>query len=291
MKLKYVNQIKANLSIRSHQKTSNLLDGTYKSVYKGKSMNFENLREYVMNDDVKDIDWKASSRSGTLLVKQFIAEKKHNILLVMDTGIKMQGDTSTGEPKREVALFSGGTIGYIAIKNGDYVGMVYNAADKIVYKPFQLDVYSLERYLTEYASASLIANENGLEKTIQYLCRNIKKRMIVFVITDLKGMNDLSDKILKEVATLHDVLFINVEDASITNVNAFDLDQERYIPPMLQKDPKLAMVENNLRNSIYAKNQKRMKKYKIDVISVSGTAHVSLKMIELLERHKYANVH
>ena len=75
MKLNYVNKIKANISIYSSKKSTNLLDGTYKSIYRGKSMNFENLREYVMNDDIKDIDWKASARSGTLYVKQFIAEK------------------------------------------------------------------------------------------------------------------------------------------------------------------------------------------------------------------------
>ena len=63
MKLKYFNQIRANLT--SNKKTANVLDGTFKSIYKGKSMNFENLREYVIDDDIKDIDWKASSRSGT----------------------------------------------------------------------------------------------------------------------------------------------------------------------------------------------------------------------------------
>ena len=75
MNLKYINKIKANISIYSSKKSTNILDGTYKSIYKGKSTNFENLREYVINDDVKDIDWKSSARSGTLLVKQFIAEK------------------------------------------------------------------------------------------------------------------------------------------------------------------------------------------------------------------------
>ena len=74
MKLKYVNKIKANIKVYANNKSSNILDGTYKSVYKGKSMNFEHLREYVINDDVKDIDWKSSARSGTLLVKQFISE-------------------------------------------------------------------------------------------------------------------------------------------------------------------------------------------------------------------------
>ena len=106
MKLSYINQIKANISIYSNKKTTNILDGTYKSIYRGKSMNFENLREYVLGDDVKDIDWKSSARSGKILTKQFIAEKKHNIPLVMDTGAKMEADSDALESKKELALFS-----------------------------------------------------------------------------------------------------------------------------------------------------------------------------------------
>ena len=76
-----------------------LLDGSYRSIYKGKSMNFDDLREYIPGDNVKDIDWKASSRSKNLLVKQYIAEKKHNVLLVIDTNRKMLGASSKQEIK------------------------------------------------------------------------------------------------------------------------------------------------------------------------------------------------
>ena len=150
MKLSYINQIKANISIYSNKKTTNILDGTYKSIYRGKSMNFENLREYVLGDDVKDIDWKSSARSGKILTKQFIAEKKHNILLVMDTGAKMEADSDALESKKELALFSAGTVGYLAIKNNDYVGMLYATDKKIELKPFRYNLYNLEDYLVGY---------------------------------------------------------------------------------------------------------------------------------------------
>ena len=69
----YINKIKANISIYASKKTSNILDGSYKSIYKGRSLNFEDLREYVIGDNIKDIDWKASARSGNILVRQYIA--------------------------------------------------------------------------------------------------------------------------------------------------------------------------------------------------------------------------
>ena len=153
MKLNYINKIKSNIYIHAKIKTSNFLEGTYKSIYKGKSMNFENLREYVINDDVKNIDWKASARSNNLLVKQFIAEKKHNILLIADSGLKMDAITSKNESKKELALYLMGTIGYIAITNGDYIGMSY-AEDKIVYHRFKNNLPYLEKYLCEYEKKS-----------------------------------------------------------------------------------------------------------------------------------------
>ncbi len=289
MKLKYVNQIRSNLTISSNKKTNNLLDGTYKSVYKGKSMNFENLREYTINDDVKDIDWKASSRSGNLLVKQFIAEKKHNILLVMDTGAKMNADTKDLEEKKEVALFSAGTIGYLAIKNGDYVGMIYNHQEEIHYKPFQYDYYHLEQYLTEYEKEASRENKTGLNKAIHYLCRNIKKRMIVFIITDLKGLAELENSRIQEISTLHDLLVIVLSDASIQTKNAYDVEKNNYIPSFFAGDEKLKNVEQMVKKDLLEKNQKRIQKYGGNLIFIDNIKEIPLKVIELLERHSYAS--
>ncbi len=289
MRLKYINQIQANISIASHKKTTNFLDGTYKSVYRGKSMNFENLREYVINDDVKDIDWKASSRSGTILVKQFIAEKKHNIMLVMDTGKKMTADTSANFPKKEIALFTAGTIGYIAIKNGDYIGMMYNNNNKINYKPFKYNLYNLEKYLTEYEKSNFLDNSSNLNETLNYIIKNIKKKMIIFIITDLEGLNNITTKSLKALREAHDVLLVNIEDAYMTGENLFDIDEENYIPSVLLQDNKLNEIEHEIRHDILNKNKKRLKKNKIEMITINDKISIPLKLIELLESHKYAS--
>lgn len=106
MVLKYITKIKANLSIYTRKKTSNILDGTYNSIYKGKSMNFEDLREYVIGDEIKNIDWKSSARTNKILVKQFVAEKKHNVLFILDTGKKMLADTKQLESKKENAIIA-----------------------------------------------------------------------------------------------------------------------------------------------------------------------------------------
>lgn len=288
MKLDYINRIKANISIYSSKKTSNILEGTYRSVYRGKSMNFENLREYVINDDVKDIDWKASARSANLLVKQFTAEKKHNIMLVMDSGIKMDGDTNLNESKKNIALYSAGTVGYLAIKNGDYMGMIYNHQDNIIYKPFKHNLFNLEEYLISYEKDSTIPNQEGLEKTLKYLYKHITKRMIIFVITDIHGMENISEKILKELSSVHDVLFINISDAYMFGENGYDLENQSYIPNILVEDEELYALERNIKKELLEKNTEKLKKNKISLTTINSFTEINSKVIELLERHKYA---
>lgn len=288
MKLNYINKIKANISISSNKKTSNILEGTYTSVYRGKSMNFENLREYVINDDVKDIDWKSSARSASLLVKQFIAEKKHNVMLVMDTGLKMSADTDLHESKKNVALFTAGTIGYIVIKNSDYVGMTYYLKDKIKYRPFRYNLYNLEEYLLEYDKYATDTDVD-INELLKYVYKNIAKRMIVFIITDMAGIDNIKPSVLKALIQRHDALIVNINDNTMTGDNVYDINQNKYLPNFLLKDEKLNQLEKNLRADLIKRNTTKLAKYGVSMASISSIKEISTKIIELLEEHKYAN--
>ena len=99
MNYDYLAKIKSKIALYSKKKTSNFLDGEFRSVHRGRSFDFDDLREYTYGDNIKDIDWKSSSKTGKTLVRRFIAEKKHNVLFVVDTGNKMCADTSGFEDK------------------------------------------------------------------------------------------------------------------------------------------------------------------------------------------------
>lgn len=286
----YINKIKANISIYASKKTSNILDGSYKSIYKGRSLNFEDLREYVIGDNIKDVDWKASARSGNLLVRQYIAEKKHNIMLVMDIGRKMKADTSDGIPKKEIAIMAAGTMAYLANKNGDYVGAVYDKEGLISYFPFREGLINIERILSSYDSDSEKTENTSLEKSLNYINKFIKKRMIIFIITDLEGLENISEDILKKLSLRHDVLIININDAYMTGKNAYDIENEMYIPKMFLEDKKLYELEKKAKEELYAKCEKKCKKYKISIATISNNQEITNKTIELLERHRNANI-
>ncbi len=288
MKLSHINKIKSNITIYSDKKTTNLLDGTYKSVYKGKSMNFENLRTYTLNDDVKDIDWKSSIRSGDLLVKQFIAEKKHNILIVLDSNIKMSADTYSHENKKTLATLIAGTIGYLAVKNGDFIGFIYQNQEKTIYKPFKDNLYSLEEYLCNYEKTTF-SKENKIDKSLEFTYKNIKKKMIIFIITDLDGSNSIKQKTYKTLSSIHDVLLINIKDNFMFGEDIYDIENNQYLPNFLLKNIELNKIEKKLKQDILKETEKKLKQNKICSISISSQNQINNKIIELLEEHKYAS--
>ena len=157
--MNHINRIKGNVSIYASQKTRNILDGSYKSIFKGKSLNFDDLREYVIGDNVKDIDWKATARSDNILVKQYVAERKHNILFIVDSSVNMQALTEAKELKSEVALYTAGTIATLANSSGDFFAFLYGNGDHIKYFPYQiyylcLTLKSLIYFLINYAFLS-----------------------------------------------------------------------------------------------------------------------------------------
>ena len=292
---KYIRKVKANTGIYATKKSNSVLDGAYLSIFMGRSLNFEDLREYVPGDSIKDVDWKASSRSGSLLVKRYVAEKKHNILIVLDTGKKMRGETITGDDKKEVAMLTAGTISYIAYRNGDNIGALYNNDEMVNYHQFKTGLVNVEKFLSYYDRDIYRGKKNPLEKSLAFILNNLKRRMIVFVITDQEGMSSVSESMLKQLRCKADVLFVNIPDADIVHTKekkkkVFDLDGDRYMPPFISRDKKLAQLEKEYKEEVRLENDKKLNKCGISSVDIRNEAEVTPKVIELLEKYKNVNI-
>lgn len=219
MKLKYISQITSNLkqykTIRTNKATSRILDGSYRSVYKGRSMNFDELREYVTGDDIKDMDWKASARSQKLLVKQYIAEKKHNIMLVLDSNRRMLADTPALQEKWETALIAAGTLAYLVNQNGDYTGAIFPTEHSLQHFPFKTGLMNIENILEHYHKSVTMDNFSCINTALDYIVHNFRRNMIILIVTDLQGMREIPETTLKRLLVMNDVLMINISDATI----------------------------------------------------------------------------
>lgn len=289
MMIDYIRKIKANISIYASKKTANILDGEYTSIYKGRSMEFDDLREYVLGDDIKDIDWKSTARSGSTLIRRYVAEKKHNIMLVLDTDSKMLADTQAVEPKREVVLMTAGSIAYIANQHGDDIGAIYAKDKAIAYHPFKSGLNHIENILYHYDNMVQQHKHTSLEKSLNYITRYVKRKMIIFVFTDLEGMDQIQENTLKRLAYANDLLFVNIKDSYMTGKNAYDMDENSYIPEIILKDTKLHQLEKQVKEEVYLNCIRKFKKYKISVTTIDSEKEIVTKIIDLLERHKHAN--
>ena len=98
----HLTRVKTRMSIHAHRKVRGLLEGEYAALHAGRSMDFNDLREYVRGDDVKDIEWKASARSGNLLVKRYAALRQHTILFAVSTGRSMAAMNDQAVEKRRL---------------------------------------------------------------------------------------------------------------------------------------------------------------------------------------------
>ncbi len=293
MNLDYVSKIKFGLkrykTIATDKATSRVLDGSYNSIYKGRSMNFDELREYVPGDDIKDIDWKATSRSQKVLIRQYIAEKKHNVMLVLDANRRMLAETKTGEDKGEVALMAGGTLAYMVTDNGDYVSGLYYHDEKMERSPFKTGFLNLEFLLEGYAKCLTPTNKSDLNGILSYIMHNIKRRMIVVMVTDTEGVLTLKDNLLGQITVVHDVLLIRVSDSDIFGKKVYNVESRGYMPPFISQSRSLQRKQKKIQEDLEKQAIKKLNRYGIPWIEIDTAERVDGKIAELLEKNKTVN--
>ena len=288
--MNYIAKIQANLkryqSVTARKQTARVLDGTYKSIHKGRSMNFDELREYVQGDDVKDIDWKASARSQKMLVRQYIAERKHNVLLVFDTNMNMLGDSDGLEEKRELAIMSAGTLAYFVNKNGDYVASTFMTENGVKYFPFKPGLGNIELILENYHRNVTKNNKTDINDCLEYIIRNFKQKMIVILVTDVRGFRNITDKNLKRLLVAHDVLALNISDASVQKNGTFDINAEFELPMFISKNKKLqkSMMETKMR--LQEDMTQRLKTYGISCSTIDYLDELDKEIVDLLAKHR-----
>lgn len=293
MNLDYVSRIRFGLkrykTIATDKATSRILDGSYNSIYKGRSMNFDELREYVPGDDIKDIDWKATSRSQKVLVRQYIAEKKHNVMLVMDTNRRMLAETKTGEDKGMVALMAGGTLAYMVTDNGDYVSGLYYNDEKMERSPFKTGFLNLEFLLEDYHKCLTPTNKSDLNGILRYIMHNIKRRMIVVMVTDTEGISMLDESLLGQITMVHDVLLLNVSDSDIFGKQVYNVESSTYLPPFFSQSKPLRRKQQQLQAKMRKEAEIKLNRYGIPWVDVDSEVRVDSKIAELLEKNKLVN--
>jgi uncharacterized protein (DUF58 family) len=232
-------RVKSKLFVHSRRRSRTLLEGEFASVFHGRSLDYDDLRDYVPGDEVRDIDWKATARHTSPLVRRYVATRKQNVMLVIDTGRGMAAAARSGEPKKTVAIAAAGLVGYLAQRHGDLVGLVRGDAHTTVAHELRGSEAHLERLLrTIDVTTTLEGDRSNLTTQLRWMVRNVRRRLLLLVVADdLELDPDLAD-LLRRLHVQHEILWLTVEDADLTSVDpahtAVDVADHYTIPTLVR---------------------------------------------------------
>lgn len=281
----YLARISKDAVLYTSRKTTNILDGGYNSVYRGKSLEFDDLKEYSQGDDITSIDWKSSSRTDKLLVRRYIAEKKHTVLIIGDTGAKMDADTPCGDYKADIALMSMGVIGYLLGRQGADVGFACSGEKGITNTPFRSGSQCIEELIRTYGSLVFENPRTDMNGLIMNMLQAFPmRRMIVFVITDISGLWAIDNMTLSRMTERNDVYFICIDDATVTGGRIYDRVGEEYIDRFLAGSRRLKKAEEEERNNILTRFKRDALRNRVVLERVQTASDVVDTVLNLFER-------
>lgn len=237
-------KIKTTLAIHTRRKVAGLLDGQYATTVTGRSLDFSDLREYVIGDDIKDLDWKATARHGTPLVRRYVADRKRTIALTVCAGVEMAGLANPTETKQEVAIMAAGLMGYLGTRHGDYVGLQVSGGDEVTaVRPSTREI-ELERMLQivqQHCSAD--SRPADLTALLKFTVAAMHRRSILVLVTDDIAFDAPVEALLGRLAAQHEIYAITIGDLDPTATEPdtlYEVATGRELPGFVRHDIALA---------------------------------------------------
>jgi uncharacterized protein (DUF58 family) len=187
-----------------------LFAGQYHSAFKGRGMEFEEVREYQPGDDVRTIDWNVTARTGRPFVKNYREERELTVLLVVDVSASQDFGTRA-QLKRELIAELGATLAFAAIQNNDKVGMVLftDRIERAV--PARKGPRHVLRVVRELLYHEPTGRGTDVGAALEYVSRVLRRRAVVFLISDFFAPEFRGP--LRIVRHRHDLIPVIVRDA------------------------------------------------------------------------------
>lgn len=172
-----------HLEIVARRAVNDHLAGQYHSVFKGRGMDFQDVRAYQPGDDIRVIDWNVSARTNELHVKQFVEERELTVFLLVDASAS-QLFGSRHRRKRETAAQLAALIAFSAVRNNDRVGLIVFTDKVETCIPPRKGRKHVLRVIKEILDPKMESNKTSISAALQYLVRVSNKRSLAFVISD-----------------------------------------------------------------------------------------------------------
>jgi uncharacterized protein (DUF58 family) len=205
------------LEIRTRRMVNDSLAGSYHSVFKGRGMDFDEVREYTPGDEVRTIDWNVTARAGKAFVKKFTEERELTIFLLVD--ISASGNFgSAAMSKRDLAAELASVLAFSAIRNSDKVGLILYTDRVERYLPPKKGRRHVLRVVRDILYHEPQGRGTDTVKALDVVSHVLHRRAIVFLISDFESSGDpvagraeLRHK-MRQINSRHDLVAVHVED-------------------------------------------------------------------------------
>jgi uncharacterized protein (DUF58 family) len=275
------------IEISTRGLVNEVFSGEYHSVFKGRGMNFAEVREYQYGDDVRNIDWNVTARAGSPFVKIYEEERELTVMLLVD--MSASEDFGTRERmKADVAVEICALLAFSAIKNNDKVGLLIfsDHVEKLV--PPRKGRRHVLRVLRELLYHEPEGRGTDVAAALEYLAHIQRKRAVVFLVSDFR--DEGFEKALSVAGRRHDLVAVRLGDAREQELPALgflELEDpesgERVVVNTSSSAFRIAFREESDRRA--AALDRALKKSKVDAIDVrTGEPYVKPLMRFFRER-------
>ena len=212
------------IQIYTRKAVNDVLAGEYHSVFRGRGMEFEEVREYQPGDEVRDIDWNVTARSGAPYVKRFVEERELTLFFLVD--LSASGAFGTvNKLKNEVAAEVCALLAFAAVKNNDKVGLIMftDRVEKFI-PPKKSTTHAL-RVIRELLHFRPRQAQTDIAGALDYLGRVTTKRAVVFLVSDFQSPG--FEKPMRLLSRRHDLIAVSVTDpreAHMPDVGLLELE-------------------------------------------------------------------
>ncbi|MDM8529387.1 DUF58 domain-containing protein, partial [Anaerolineales bacterium HSG24] len=185
--------------------------GEYHAVFKGRGIEFDEVRRYQIGDEVRSIDWKVTARTGELFVKRYIEERELTVMLVVD--LSASGQFGTVERfKRVIAAELAAVLAFSAISNNDKVGLLLFTNQIELYIPPRKGRRHVLRLIRDLLAFEADGRGTDIKLALDTINLILKRKAIVFLISDFLATSKSYQAMLQVCNRRHDVIAVTLSD-------------------------------------------------------------------------------
>ena len=202
------------IDITTNRLVTDVFAGAYHSVFKGRGMEFDEVREYQPGDDIRAIDWNVTARTGLAHIKKYVEERELTVMILVDASASVHF-ASTGQMKNKLAAEIAAVLAFAAIRNNDKVGLLMFTDETELYIPPKKGKSHVLRVIREILYFKPKGKGTDIPKVLGYLTKVIHRKSTVFVISDFIDPNSDYEPIKKSLRIAnqhHDLIGITLTD-------------------------------------------------------------------------------